>query len=222
MATMDTMDRTGRIHIQPGMDVYDLDTHKVGTVAHVHERAAAGAPGTPGTPGTPGAPGVPGTSGAAASEDIIEVKTGFLGLGKHLFIPQSAVRDVTEGGVFLSASRDMVKHSGWESRPTDLEVRPSNQETVPPHDTIARSAADATTWEEALPRYRTLCFERYGSDATWERYEPRYRFVWEMRQAPDLAGQSWASAQMELRRRWEVLYPAVPWEGAADTIQGVW
>jgi hypothetical protein len=205
MATMDTMDRTGRIHIQPGMDVFDMDAHKIGTVVHLHERPGNGSPGA-----TPG------------DQDVVEVKTGFLGLGKHYFVPKSAVRDVTEGGVFLSASRDTVKTSGWEKRPDDLEVRPANQETVQPTGASLESAASVTSWEEAMPHYRTRCFERYGTDASWERYEPRYRFAWELSRAADLTGKPWSSAAPELRQRWEVLHPDVPWEGAADTIRDVW
>ncbi|HET7768971.1 MAG TPA: hypothetical protein VFN74_09340, partial [Chloroflexota bacterium] len=86
------------LHIAPGMEVYDTFDHKLGTVAHIHE-------GPVGTGGQPGA------------NDVVEVRTGFLGLGKHFFIPRSAVRDVTEGGVFLAVSRDEVHQRGWDQRP---------------------------------------------------------------------------------------------------------
>src|SRR5688572_8726355 len=115
MATMDamgTMDRTGRIHIQPGMEVFDVDAQKVGSVVHLHERAVS-----------PGA-----SPGAGSDEDVIEVKTGFLGLGKHLYIPRSAVRDVTEGGVFLSAGKGKAGELGWEAKPADLTNRMAVQE----------------------------------------------------------------------------------------------
>ena len=207
MATMDTMDRTGRVHIQPGMDVFDVDAHKIGTVVHLHERAGTG---------------TMGTAGATPGEYTVEVKTGFLGLGKHYFIPQSAVRDVTEGGVFLNASRDTVKQSGWETRPSDVGVQPANQETARPAENTVVRATEAATWDEAMPRYRTRCFERYGDDANWQRYEPRYRFAWEMSRAADLAGKPWSGAEEELRRRWEVLHPDDPWEGASETIRDVW
>ena len=204
MAAMDTMDRTGRVHIQPGMDVFDVDAHKIGTVEHFYER---------------------GMVGMAAGEYTVEVKTGFLGLGKHYFIPQSAVKDVTEGGVFLNASRDAVKQSGWETKPADLAGGANGQETVHAQSTMASPLADAataSTWEEAMPRYRSRCVERYGNDASWQRYEPRYRFAWEMSRAADLAGQSWSDAEAELRRRWEVLHPEDAWEGASDAIRDAW
>src|SRR6266498_739886 len=122
MATMDTMDRTGRVHIQPGMDVFDVDAHKIGTVEHLFERGATG-----------------------VGDYTVEVKTGFLGLGKHYFVPQSAVKDVTEGGVFLNASRDTVKQSGWETRPADLAGGVNAQETVHAQSTMATPLADAAT-----------------------------------------------------------------------------
>ena len=209
MSTMDamgTMDRTGRIHIQPGMDVFDMDAHKIGSVVHVHERAVS-----------PGA--VP---GAGSDEDIIEVKTGFLGLGKHLYVPRSAVRDVTEGGVFLSGGKEKARELGWETKPADLTSRAAVLEGARAEGADEDAAPEASTWDEAVRYYRARCFERYGNDANWERYEPRYRFAWDMGEAPDLKGKSWADAAPEMRQRWEVLHPDTPWDGAVDTVQDAW
>ena len=36
-----------------------------------------------------------------AGDGVFELKTGLFGLGKHYYIPFSAVKDVTTGGVFL-------------------------------------------------------------------------------------------------------------------------
>ena len=193
---MDTMDRTGRVHIQPGMEVFDVDAQKVGSVVHLYESDVPG-----------------------SDRDVIEVKTGFLGLGKHLFIPRSAIKDVTEGGVFLSAAKGQAGELGWETRPADLDTRASS------HGEAAAEtpqAPPASTWEEALPQYRARCYARYGTDANWERYEPRYRFAWDMSQAPDLAGQTWEKVAPELRQRWEVMHPEVDWEGASDAIRDAW
>ena len=200
MATMEGMDRSGRVHIQPGMDVLDVDAHKIGSVVHLHER-----------PGSAASPG----------EYTVEVKTGFLGLGKHYFIPQSAVKDVTEGGVFLNASRDSAKHAGWETRPADLGATP-HQETVRPAQEHAFPTTAASTWDEALPGYRSQFYGRYGTDANWQRYEPRYRFAWEMRRSADLSDRRWSDAEADLRQRWEVLHPEDPWEGASEAIHDVW
>ena len=55
---LDNDEREAR-QIAPGMDVCDVSGEKVGTVAHVHHRPAV--------------------------REVIEVKTGPLGLGKHLY-----------------------------------------------------------------------------------------------------------------------------------------
>ena len=198
----DTIDRSGRVHIQPGMDVFDVDAHKLGSVVHLHERAGGGA--------------------AGVGDYTVEVKTGFLGLGKHYFIPQSAVKDVTEGGVFLNASRDAAKHAGWETRPTDVGMAPEHQETVQSTQQRVSAMTEAATWDEALPRYRSRGVERYGSDANWQRLEPRYRFAWEMGRAADLRERSWSDVEPELRRRWEVLHPDDTWDAASETVRDAW
>ena len=96
------MEERGLQRIVTGTDVYDRDGHKLGTVAHVHELDT------------------PGRSG------YLEVASGFLsrlGLGRHLYVPLEAVRDVTEGGVFLSAGKDEADHADWHTRPAALDQR---------------------------------------------------------------------------------------------------
>ena len=205
---MAAMEDTERRHIESGMDVFDLDVRKLGTVVHLYEPAGAGP--------------------AAAGQGYIEVKTGFLGLGKHYFIPLSAVRDVTEGGVFLSQSRDAFQQQGWDKRPADLDapapVAPAagGPAATRPAAEAAGSASSAATWEEALPHYRARWQQRYGEDTRWENYEPRYRFAWEMGRLPEFAGQPWAQVEPELRRRWEVLHPDTEWATAVETVRDAW
>jgi hypothetical protein len=95
--------------IEPGMDVCDVVGDKVGTVAHVHryERPPSEAP-----PGDP--------SEAPPGEEILEVKTGFLGLGAHLYVPLSAVQEVLESGVFLGKPKEAFKGVGWYDQPAHL------------------------------------------------------------------------------------------------------
>jgi hypothetical protein len=57
----------------------------------------------------------------APREEFIEVKTGFLGLGKHLYLPMSAVEDVTQECVFLSKPKDEFEAMGWDNKPDYLE-----------------------------------------------------------------------------------------------------
>ncbi len=93
--------------IVPDLDVCDAEGTKIGTVAQVYRYDLAV---------------VGGSQGAQRPhEEIVEVKTGFLGLGKHLYIPLSAIQDVTQGCVFLSHSRDDIERLGWQDKPAYLE-----------------------------------------------------------------------------------------------------
>ena len=98
--------------IEPGMDVCDVNGDKVGSVARVyrHEMAAVGA-------------GVGSSStglGSEAHDEILEVKTGFLGLGSHLYVPIGEVQDMTSECVFLRVAKDVAE--GWTEAPSDLET----------------------------------------------------------------------------------------------------
>ena len=54
----------------PGLQVCDVPGTKIGTLSHVHHLAPDDATPTP-----------------AMADKVMEVKTGPLGLGKHLYIP---------------------------------------------------------------------------------------------------------------------------------------
>jgi hypothetical protein len=136
------MEERGVLRIESGMEVYDRDNHKLGTVAHLHELAAPGGGGPPGARG------------------YLEVATGLLsrlGLGRHLFVPLEAIRDVTEGGVFLSAGRDEADRADWHTRPAALQQRAEPAATV---GDVSAPAADPQTvlalgdWAAAAPHYR--------------------------------------------------------------------
>jgi hypothetical protein len=217
--------------IVSGMDVFDRSSQKVGTVARVYRREAG-----------------PSAAGAApgAMEGFIEVKTGLLstlGLGKRYYVPFSAVHDVTEGGVFLSFEKSALDQQGWDQKPALVEKLERSPETVaapaevahPAGETVAAPGSTAamapggaatpaaTTWEEAAPFYRARWQQRYGAHgAQWESYEPRYRFAWEMANHPDYRGRSWITVQPDLRRQWEVRYPAIEWDQVADTVRDAW
>jgi hypothetical protein len=83
--------------IAAGMDVCDISGEKIGTVANVHQRADA--------------PG---------QDRVIEVKTGFLGLGEHWWVPLSAVHDMTQGCLFLGVGKDAPETKAWHERPADV------------------------------------------------------------------------------------------------------
>jgi hypothetical protein len=200
--SMVTRETTRLAHVEPGTDVYDVAAHKLGTVAHVHEPAGTG-----------------------GDEENIEIRTGFLGLGRHLFVPRSAVQDVTSGGVFLSVTREDIHERGWDQPPHIPAGRTGAASGAPPETPLAaseRAAGMQATWEAAQPRYRVLWLQRHAEGTHWETYEARYRFTWELTQLPELAGRTWPSVEPELRRRWEVLHADTEWATVAGIVREAW
>ncbi len=65
--------------IQPDMEVSDIHGNKVGTVSRVYRYEAT-------------ASGAVDASATAPGDEIVEVKTGLLGLGAHYYVPLSAVQ----------------------------------------------------------------------------------------------------------------------------------
>jgi hypothetical protein len=118
--------------VEPDMDVCDINGDKLGTVARVYRFEATMAGSANAALGTADATGTTPPREAAefggspnpelsGREDIIEIKTGFLGLGKHLYVPMSAVQDATQGCVFLHSSKDEVEAAGWDEKPPFLD-----------------------------------------------------------------------------------------------------
>jgi hypothetical protein len=100
--------------MRPDMDVCDRDGRKIGTLARVYRDEFANAMVAAGV-----APGeVVGTR--PSRPGILEVKTGPLGLGEHLYIPIDAIRDVSEAGVFL-AQRKHELAAEWHREPDFLD-----------------------------------------------------------------------------------------------------
>jgi hypothetical protein len=100
--------------LRPGMDVCDVAGDKVGTISHVyrHADAVVGAGGSSTT--------VP-SAEPPTRDEIIEVKTGFLGLGHHYYIPVSAIQDALEESVFLAEPKSAFDRLGWHNRPDYLD-----------------------------------------------------------------------------------------------------
>jgi hypothetical protein len=90
--------------LEPGMDVCDVDGNKFGSISRVYRNALVGVGG-----------------GTAAHDEILEVKTGLLGLGKHLFVPFGRIQDVTSGCVFINVPKDNVDEQGWDTRPDYID-----------------------------------------------------------------------------------------------------
>jgi hypothetical protein len=56
---------------------------------------------------------------AGVHGEVVEVKTGLFGLGKHLYVPPSAVDGVTEAGVVLRHAKQQFHEVGLDARPTN-------------------------------------------------------------------------------------------------------
>lgn len=91
--------------ITPGMDVCDVTGEKVGSISHIYRFDEA-------TNADPS---------ARPGDEIIEVKTGFLGFGKHFYIPLSAVQEVLTDSIFLSKSRQTFEELGYAQRPAHMD-----------------------------------------------------------------------------------------------------
>ena len=89
--------------VVPGMDVCDVRGDKIGSVAYVHQLSESADP-----------------AAAGAHDEILEVKTGFLGLGKHLYVPVSDVQEVLRESIFLSRSKEDFESLGYHTKPAHL------------------------------------------------------------------------------------------------------
>jgi len=94
-------------NIREGMDVVDFDGDKVGTVDKIFQPATVRSTAS--------------STADPASEPILKVKSGLLGLGTEYYIPSSAIRDVATDQVVLSVDKDQVDNMGWDARPPWLE-----------------------------------------------------------------------------------------------------
>ena len=100
--------------LRPDMEVCDLTGEKVGTISHIYRHAEAAV--SPSNEGTP-----PGAAASPAYNEVLEVKTGFLGLGSHLYVPIDAVQEVQPDSVFLSEPKEAFERLGWHDKPQHLD-----------------------------------------------------------------------------------------------------
>ena len=52
---------------------------------------------------------------------MLEVKTGFFGLGRHLYIPLSAVQEILAGCVYLAQPKEAFEELGWYTKPAFVD-----------------------------------------------------------------------------------------------------
>jgi hypothetical protein len=97
--------------IQPGMDVCDAQGGKVGSVARVHRYDVAEIGITTTVATRPRVPDL---------DEILEVKTGPLGLGGHLYVPLRMIEEVASDCITLSVSKRDDEVKRWKARPNYL------------------------------------------------------------------------------------------------------
>ena len=90
--------------ITEGMDVEDADGDKIGTVRAIYQPIRVIS--TTSSTSTP------------AGDACLKVHVGFSVLGKDLYIPASAIRDVTADRVILRVDDSRVGDQGWDERPS--------------------------------------------------------------------------------------------------------
>ena len=88
------------------MGVYDANGDKVGKVGEIYQPATISSSAS--------------RVGEATGRTYFKVDTGFLRLGKDLFIPADAIGDMTGDRVILNTGKDHFDAMGWEHRPDFL------------------------------------------------------------------------------------------------------
>jgi hypothetical protein len=99
----------GLLHLREGMTVEDADGDKIGTIKGIVQPAAVVVQATNTTVQTGG-------------EVFLKVHSGLPIIGKTLYIPSSAVRDVSGDRVILIADESKVDDMGWDQLPPGIEV----------------------------------------------------------------------------------------------------
>jgi len=107
------MERQWAGQIREGMDLYDVDGDKIGSVGEV------------------------------ASGRYLRASTGFLGLGRELYIPFSAIADVRSDGIHLSVDKDDIGRQDWDMRPASHAAGSFEDEDL--SSTAGRAEIDAET-----------------------------------------------------------------------------
>jgi uncharacterized protein (TIGR02271 family) len=108
--------------VRDGMDVYDVNDDKVGTVHEVYD-----------------------ASGAEASKSgggYLRVPTGFLGLGAEHHIPFSEIREVRNDNIYLSMPKERLDELGYDEAPVESDGGFDG-------DTVERTTSTTRT---AMPR----------------------------------------------------------------------
>jgi hypothetical protein len=93
--------------IRTDMEVEDADGDKVGTVTGIYQQTRVASTASSAT--------------APPGEAYIKVHSGLPILGKTLYVPADAIRDVTLDRVILRVDETDVDAQGWDQRPPWIE-----------------------------------------------------------------------------------------------------
>src|SRR5918995_3877410 len=91
--------------VYQGMDVYDANDEKIGTVEEILDSAAGDA--------------------SPSGGGYLRVPTGFLGLGREHHIPFSAIRSVEGERIHLNFLKHRLDELGYGESPTSMDQRVS-------------------------------------------------------------------------------------------------
>lgn len=87
--------------VTDGMDVFDVNLDKIGTVHEVYD--------------------VSSSERSASGGGYLRVPTGFLGMGTEHHIPFNAISSVRDGHIYLSVRKDRLDDMGYGVAPMELE-----------------------------------------------------------------------------------------------------
>jgi hypothetical protein len=93
------------------MDVCDSRGSRLGTIARVYRYDANDDPVEPAAEG----------ASAVAYDEVFEVKTGMLGLGKRLFVPFGSIQEVVSDSVFLNIGGFDAEVEQFKHKPEYLD-----------------------------------------------------------------------------------------------------
>ena len=89
--------------IHEGMTVEDADGDKIGTVGAIYQPVRVTSTGL--------------SSAEPVGDAYLKVHAGLTWLGKNLYIPASAIRDVSGDRIILRIDETEVTNQGWDERP---------------------------------------------------------------------------------------------------------
>ena len=186
-------------HMRPGQMVYDREGVVLGEVVHVHEG--------------------PLRAGCSDLDSCIEVRTRPFGFGRHVYVPFSAISDVTPDGIFLEETLSRAPLDDWNALPA--AILGAREEAANALPDLMPSHAEA--WERVRDYYWKHWAAHFGVQGLdWAPFEHRFRFAWEMGRRPEYARRSWQLVQSDLRTAWEALHADEEWEQAAEMIRDAW